>query len=117
MPPPLQQAAPMLGPGGGSGEGEGFDVVVDEPELAEARAVCGSLPGLIGAQTNVCMEHPSAIKSIAEGARRGIQECQFQFRHERWNCSTNDHEQSVFGYILERGEYSTVHHYEWGLEP
>lgn len=105
VPPPLQQAAPAGTPGSGEGvEGN----VIDDPELAEARAVCGSLPGLVGAQTNVCMEHPSAIRPIAEGARRGIHECQFQFRHERWNCSTNEREQSVFGYILERGEYISM---------
>ena len=104
VPPPLQQAAPAGTPGSGEGV-EGVEGnLIEDPELAEARAVCGSLPGLVGAQTNVCMEHPSAIRPIAEGARRGINECQFQFRHERWNCSTNEREQSVFGYILERGE-------------
>ncbi|KAJ1525928.1 hypothetical protein ONE63_009116 [Megalurothrips usitatus] len=109
VPPPLQQAAPALaGSGDGDGEGGLEVLVLEDPELAEARAVCGSLPGLVGAQTNVCMEHPSAIRPIAEGARRGILECQFQFRHERWNCSTNEREQSVFGYILERGSKETA---------
>ncbi|GLG93524.1 Protein Wnt [Gryllus bimaculatus] len=73
----------------------------DDPELVEARAAC-SQPGLSAQQIAVCMQHPGNLRSVSEGARRGIQECQYQFRNERWNCTTTD-EQSVFGYILERG--------------
>lgn len=76
---------------------------VEDPELAEARAVCGALPGLVAQQIEVCMAHPGTIRSVSDGARRGIEECQFQFRNERWNCTTNVNEQSVFGYTLERG--------------
>lgn len=88
--PPMQQSP-------------GVVVEGEDPELAEARAVCGSLPGLVAQQIEVCMAHPGTIRSVSDGARRGIEECQFQFRNERWNCTTNPEEQSVFGYILDRG--------------
>lgn len=77
---------------------------LEDPELAEARAVCGALPGLVAQQIEVCMRHPVTIRSVSDGARKGIEECQYQFRNERWNCTTNIEEQSVFGYILERGK-------------
>ena len=36
---------------------------------------------------------------------QGIQQCQYQFRNERWNCTTKDDFSNVFGSTLERGEY------------
>lgn len=95
--PPMQQH-----PGAGTG------TEVEDPELAEAKAVCGAIPGLVAQQIEVCMKHPGTIRSVSDGARRGIQECQFQFRNERWNCTTSPNEQSVFGYILERGSKETA---------
>ncbi|XP_023712831.1 protein Wnt-16 isoform X1 [Cryptotermes secundus] len=80
----------------------------EDPQLAAARALCSSLPGLAAQQIEVCIQHPSAIRSVSNGARRGIQECQYQFRNERWNCTTRNDEQSVFGYILERGSKETA---------
>jgi hypothetical protein len=70
--------------------------------------VCSSLPGLVAQQVEVCIQHPNTIRSVSDGARRGIQECQYQFRNERWNCTTRNDEQSVFGYILERGKSTRV---------
>ncbi|XP_039199914.1 protein Wnt-16 isoform X1 [Crotalus tigris] len=46
---------------------------------------CGNLP-LNGHQKDLCKKKPYLLHSIREGARLGIQECQSQFRHERWNC-------------------------------
>ena len=77
----------------------------EDPQVAAARAVCSSLPGLAEQQIEVCLQHPNTIRSVSDGARRGIQECQYQFRNERWNCTTRNDEQSVFGYILERGKF------------
>ncbi|XP_050530431.1 protein Wnt-16-like isoform X2 [Daktulosphaira vitifoliae] len=54
------------------------------------------------------MKHPSAIYSVSEGAKKAIEQCQFQFRDERWNCSILEDEQSVFGPTLDRGSKETA---------
>lgn len=85
------------------------DLAGDEPQSpdlgdrAAAAVICKSIPGLVAQQVEVCQHFPDTITSVADGARRGIQECQYQFRHERWNCSTSE-DQSVFGYSLQRGK-------------
>ena len=46
---------------------------------------------LIGAeisQINFCKKNPSFMDSVRVGAARAIDECQYQFRLRRWNCST-----------------------------
>ncbi|CAG7729627.1 unnamed protein product [Allacma fusca] len=87
----------------------------DAPENPEdalrnsARVVCSNLPGLVAHQVEVCQQFPDTIKSVSEGARRGIRECQYQFRHERWNCSTREDDYSVFGQmLLSRGSKETA---------
>ena len=44
------------------------------------------------------------MTSVAEGAHQGIQECQYQFRGRRWNCTTIEGDFSVFGRVLDKGE-------------
>jgi hypothetical protein len=71
---------------------------------AEAKAVCSSLPGVAAQQVDVCLQQPTVMQAVASGAARGIGECQHQFRHERWNCSTHNDENQLFGTTLDRGE-------------
>ncbi|EFX82994.1 putative secreted signaling factor WNT16 [Daphnia pulex] len=72
-----------------------------------ARAICAALPGLVSRQIQVCQAHPNTIQSVSDGARKGIEQCQHQFRNERWNCTTKD-DQNVFGATLERGSRETA---------
>jgi len=72
-----------------------------------AKAICAALPGLVSRQIEVCQAHPNTIHSVSDGARKGIQQCQYQFRNERWNCTTKD-VQNVFGSTLERGSRETA---------
>uniref|UniRef100_A0A8D0DMW2 Protein Wnt n=1 Tax=Salvator merianae TaxID=96440 RepID=A0A8D0DMW2_SALMN len=46
---------------------------------------CANLP-LTSRQKDLCKKKPYLLPVIREGARLGIQECQSQFKHERWNC-------------------------------
>jgi len=72
-----------------------------------AKAICAALPGLVSRQIQVCQAHPNTIHSVSDGARKGIQQCQYQFRNERWNCTTQD-EQNIFGSTLDRGSRETA---------
>merc|ERR1711976_568820 len=45
---------------------------------------------LIKKQIKFCKRNPSFMDSVRLGAARAIDECQFQFRSRRWNCSTLD---------------------------
>ncbi|KAJ8887842.1 hypothetical protein PR048_014060 [Dryococelus australis] len=80
-----------------------YSIEHEDPVVLEARAVCGSLPGLVAHQVSICMHNPGSIRPVAMGARRGIRECQQQFVNERWNCTTHSSDQSVFGYVLHKG--------------
>ena len=37
-----------------------------------------------------CKRNPAFMESVQLGAEQAINECQFQFRSRRWNCSTLD---------------------------
>ncbi|XP_035257340.1 protein Wnt-16-like [Anguilla anguilla] len=67
---------------------------------------CESLP-LTNEQKDLCRRKPYLLPSIKDGARLGISECQTQFKHERWNCSTTK-DLSVFGYELNSGTKETA---------
>ncbi|XP_036375783.1 protein Wnt-16-like [Megalops cyprinoides] len=67
---------------------------------------CANLP-LTNKQKDLCRKKPYLLPSIKDGARLGISECQTQFKHERWNCSTTK-EVSVFGYELTSGTKETA---------
>ncbi|KAK2163627.1 hypothetical protein LSH36_76g03048 [Paralvinella palmiformis] len=68
--------------------------------LVHNGAICGNIPGLIGRQRRLCRAHPDVMISVIDGAKLGVQECQYQFRSNRWNCSTSERDSSVFGKIM-----------------
>jgi len=43
-------------------------------------------------QIQFCKKHPGFMLSVQSGASRAIDECKFQFRTRRWNCSTLGHQ-------------------------
>ena len=67
-----------------------------------ASIICNKIPGLAPRQRTICQSRPDAIIVIGEGVQMGINECQFQFRHGRWNCSALA-ERTVFGKELKVG--------------
>lgn len=66
---------------------------------------CSHVP-LSPRQKSLCQKKFFLLPSIQDGARLAISECQNQFRHERWNCSTSQNP-SVFGQELTSGESSS----------
>ncbi|XP_051517506.1 protein Wnt-7a-like isoform X3 [Myxocyprinus asiaticus] len=67
-----------------------------------ASIICNKIPGLAPRQRIICQSRPDAIIVIGEGAQMGINECQFQFKSGRWNCSALG-ERTVFGKELKVG--------------
>ncbi|KAM9824211.1 protein Wnt-16 [Neosynchiropus ocellatus] len=67
---------------------------------------CASLQ-LTPRQRELCRKKFFLLPSIQDGARLAIDECQNQFRNERWNCSTTG-DPSVFGHELTSGTKETA---------
>ncbi|XP_042883869.1 protein Wnt-16-like [Penaeus japonicus] len=84
------------------------DQEVQNVSTSSAVSICQHLPGLVQQQVAVCQSNPDTIKSVSAGARRGINECQYQFRNERWNCTTGVDLDVPFGYTLKRGSKETA---------
>merc|ERR1719412_55598 len=76
--------------------------VVNQPEqyllsnVGTTTPLCNRIKGLSPGQQKLCLLYTD---HVVRGARSGIGECQFQFRHRRWNCSTVD-DTTVFGPVL-----------------
>ncbi|CAH1277342.1 WNT7B [Branchiostoma lanceolatum] len=68
-----------------------------------ANIICNRIPGLVPRQRAICQTRPDLIVAIGEGAQMGIDECRYQFRHSRWNCTGMDND-NVFGRELRIGE-------------
>lgn len=64
--------------------------------------ICDNIPGLVSRQRQLCQRYPDIMRSVGEGAREWIRECQHQFRHHRWNCTTVDRDHTVFGRVMLR---------------
>ncbi|KAK3875049.1 hypothetical protein Pcinc_020058 [Petrolisthes cinctipes] len=68
--------------------------------LIGAQPLCTQIPGLSAGQKKLCQLYQDHMGSVGRGAKTGIHECQWQFRHRRWNCSTVD-DSTVFGPVLQ----------------
>ncbi|XP_042239429.1 protein Wnt-16-like [Homarus americanus] len=88
------------------------DQEVQNVSTSSAMSICQHLPGLVQQQVAVCQSHPDTIRSVSDGARLGINECQYQFRNERWNCTTKSGPGSdldvPFGDTIKRGSKETA---------
>ncbi|XP_046369566.1 protein Wnt-16-like [Haliotis rufescens] len=69
---------------------------------------CNDLPGLVVQQQEVCRKNPQSLLCISDGARRGILECQKQFKYERWNCTARIRNNTVFQTVLKKGTRETA---------
>uniref|UniRef100_A0A914D8N0 Protein Wnt n=2 Tax=Acrobeloides nanus TaxID=290746 RepID=A0A914D8N0_9BILA len=52
------------------------------------RPVCMELKGLSPGQARICELFKDHMPAVGQGARQAIEECEYQFRDNRWNCST-----------------------------
>ncbi|KAM9578384.1 protein Wnt-7b isoform 1-T1 [Guaruba guarouba] len=79
-----------------------FSLALSSVVALGANIICNKIPGLAPRQRAICQSRPDAIIVIGEGAQMGINECQYQFRYGRWNCSALG-EKTVFGQELRVG--------------
>lgn len=54
-------------------------------------------------QQRLCKKYPELVNYIGLGAQVAISQCQYQFKHRRWNCSAHSPE-NVFGKIVKIGK-------------
>nr|CDI40102.1 WNT6 protein [Euperipatoides kanangrensis] len=70
---------------------------VGSPLVLDPTRICRKTRRLRGKQAEICQNEPEVVREVAKGAQIGTVECQFQFRHRRWNCSTS---RRSFGKVL-----------------
>lgn len=68
---------------------------------------CEKLRGLIQRQVQICKRNVEVMDAVRRGAQLAIDECQFQFRNRRWNCSTLD-SMPVFGKVVTQGRVLNI---------
>ncbi|XP_029195179.1 protein Wnt-2b-A-like [Acropora millepora] len=67
-----------------------------------AKIMCNNIAGLVNDQRQLCRDKPDLMISIGKGAKLGVEECQKQFKDQRWNCSTVARDVSVFGKVTRK---------------
>lgn len=73
-----------------------------------AKIMCNNIAGLVNFQRQLCRENPDVMVSIGKGAKLGVEECQQQFKDQRWNCSTVARDVSVFGKVMRKGSKFSI---------
>lgn len=51
--------------------------------------ICRKTRRLRGKLADICNNEPALLKQISNGVFMGQKECQYQFRHRRWNCTSS----------------------------
>ncbi|CAB0031021.1 unnamed protein product [Trichogramma brassicae] len=110
------------GGGGNKSEEQHRDELLLLRQLPPSASICKQLRGLSPGQEKLCGLSQDHMPWVARGAKSAIDECQHQFQHRRWNCSTttladsevatdqNKKHQAaaIFGPVLESGSRETA---------
>ncbi|XP_067665538.1 protein Wnt-4-like [Haliotis asinina] len=87
-----------------------YQTLLEELQEVPVRKRCANLQFLAPKQQKLCDQEEKLIDVIHEGANVGIEECQFQFKDRRWNCSTFN-TTNVFGQVLSTKSRETAYIY------
>ena len=71
--------------------------------LLGTRPLCEQMHTLSRNQKALCLKYSTHMQYVSKGAQDGIEECKYQFRNQRWNCSTVE-DNSVFGRVVKIGK-------------
>lgn len=58
-------------------------------------------------KVQICKRSVEVMDAVRHGAQLAIDECQFQFRNRRWNCSTVE-TMPVFGKVVTQGKTISI---------
>jgi hypothetical protein len=68
---------------------------------------CSSLTFLTVEQRYYCQTNPKIFSIISRSLRQAVEECQYQFRNQRWNCSIFN-QSDVFGKLILRSKFHNI---------
>lgn len=71
--------------------------------------ICNRIPGLVPEQRKLCRSYPDAMAAVGVGANLGLEECRFQFRYNRWNCSVAKEAEGPLQLVSTIGKNSFIH--------
>lgn len=83
-----------------------------QPILSPTFRLCSHLPGLTAGQRRLCRRHKDHMAPVSRGLKVGIEECQYQFRERRWNCTVVEDE-TVFGPLTLIGKFTYIPKYSF----
>ncbi|XP_039263907.1 protein Wnt-5-like [Styela clava] len=86
---------------------------------ADESIPCSEMRSLSRSQRTLCERYRDHIEFVSEGAKEGIDECQWQFRANRWNCTTAENKKrnvdlntsTLFGKVIDIGSRETAFTY------
>lgn len=81
-----------------------FSRVAGSQLVIDPRSICKKTKRLRGKMADMCHNKPVLIQQITTGVALGQRECQYQFRHRKWNCTSTRRSMRK---VLLRGEWIT----------
>ncbi|KAH3837426.1 protein Wnt-4-like [Dreissena polymorpha] len=82
----------------------------DTRQISDPAAACDNSPYLDATQRELCRKEKRLLDVIGAGASMGIEECKFQFKGRRWNCTTFNNT-DVFGNVIKIKSRETAYIY------
>lgn len=62
---------------------------VGSPLVMDPNSICRKSRRLAGKQREICRKEIEIVEEVANGAKLALNECQYQFRNRKWNCTTS----------------------------
>ncbi|XP_049762246.1 protein Wnt-1-like [Schistocerca cancellata] len=70
------------------------------PDRERQQDACRGFDFLAGPQREICSSRRGVMPAVGVGMKTALEECQFQFRMSRWNCSTVPGSGTLFGNVM-----------------